>query len=70
MWRPKLIGMYLYKLIKIFTVKSLSCDFDDSAVCGYYMSDAWKRKEHNNRMGGKLDIGFMQIIRLSKYREY
>ncbi|CAC5395308.1 unnamed protein product [Mytilus coruscus] len=32
-------------------VKSLSCDFDDSALCGYYMSDSWKRKEHDNRIG-------------------
>ncbi|OPL32891.1 hypothetical protein AM593_03284, partial [Mytilus galloprovincialis] len=36
---------------KTCPVKSLACDFDDIEQCGYYMSDAWKRKEHGNRMG-------------------
>ncbi|XP_052085911.1 MAM and LDL-receptor class A domain-containing protein 2-like [Mytilus californianus] len=36
---------------KSCSVKSLTCDFDDSALCGYYMSDSWTRKEHDNRIG-------------------
>ncbi|CAC5421234.1 unnamed protein product [Mytilus coruscus] len=31
--------------------KTVTCDFDDSVMCGYYMSSSWKRTEHNAKTG-------------------
>jgi hypothetical protein len=35
-------------------VKSVTCNFDDSSMCGYLMVDSWKRTQHQTNSNGKI----------------